>query len=79
MTKMKEILNDLINSEFGHMISNSFNENRFEYHAGKYIAYYDLLHGYCMPPDKTENPNYIKGYNDAVKLINGFNLNGVKA
>ena len=73
---MKEILNDLINFEFGYMISNAFNENRFEYHAGKYIAYYDILNGTDLLPNKSENPNYIKGYNDAVKLINGFKLKG---
>lgn len=73
---MNEILNELINSEFGYMISNAFNANRFEYHAGKYAAYYDLLQGYCFTPGKGENINYIRGYKDGVKLISGFNSIG---
>ena len=74
---MKEILNGLINSEFGYMIANAFNANRFEYHAGKYAAYYDLLQGHRFTPGNGENINYIRGYNDGVKLANGFNLKGV--
>ena len=73
---MKEILNELINSEFGYMIANAFNANRFEYHAGKYAAYCDFLQGYSFTPSNGENINYIRGYNDGIKLVSGFNLKG---
>lgn len=73
---MVEIFEELINAEFGYMMSNAFNANRFEYHAGKYMAYYDLMNGHCITPNISENPNYIRGYNDGVKLVNVFNLIG---
>lgn len=71
---MNKIFEELIIAEFGYMMANAFNVNRFEYHAGKYMAYYDLMNGGCFYPDISENASYIRGYNDGVKLVNGFNL-----
>lgn len=73
---MNKIFEELINAEFGYMMSNAFNANRFEYHAGKYMAYYDSMDGHCITPDISENIHYIRGYNDGIKLANGFNLKG---